>query len=300
MYTRDLRIIICSYGRFELLRTCLDSLVGQDGPVKDRFDVLVVNNHNSDEARKALADIMSNYDGWTWADEPKTGLSHARNRGLSLTPYPWIGFVDDDARLDREYIAIALNAIRENKFDCLGGKIISSWPYGRPHWLSPEFGTKPNISSEVSPLENAYLWGSNMIFRTELLRLTGGFPVNTGMAGKKIGYAAENIVQDHLRRLGGSIGYHPDLTVYHAVLPDKHRLSWHLRASYAEGRDGKSVFPEHYTWSGIMKTIKLALLAPFKACFERISKSDYYYQNLILDVLKPWYLVSGRIRAILR
>jgi hypothetical protein len=193
---------------------------------------------------------------------------------------------------------LALTAIRQDKYHCFGGSIVSWWKYDRPRWLSPDFGSLPYLSQHEIILDKAFLWGSNLFIRRDVLLEIGRFPYNVGMFGKKIGYGAETLVQQALRDKGYLIGYIPELLVHHLVNKYKLKLRWHLLSAYATARDGKYVFPQDYELKGILKTLRRLVAAPIKGLYRWITSPQYYWENWLLDSLKPWFILYGKLEAI--
>ena len=293
----SLTLLICTYNRVEILSDCLKSVV--DGISKGGFDqveVLVVNNHKS-----SLSQVTEVINSFNWPiniiQEDTVGLSNARNTGIAQAKGSWIGFVDDDALISTSYLTTALDIIREDSYDCFGGHINSWWKYPRPRWLSPNFGSKPFLREKRESLSSKeYNWGSNIFIKKSALNDIGGFPAYIGMKGNKIGYAAENIVQDQLRAQGFLIGYDPKLSIYHLVLPAKLKLSWHIRSAYATARDGREVFPDDYTLSGYLKTVRRIIAAPVKGLF-KLTQTGYHWENWVLDTVTPWAQLVGKVRV---
>ena len=294
----SLTLLICTYNRVELLADCLKSVVESisKGGL-DQVEVLIVNNHES-----SLSQVTEVINLLNWPisiiQEDIAGLSHARNTGIAHVKDAWIGFVDDDALISPSYLTTALDIIRENKYDCFGGHIKSWWKYPRPRWLSPDFGSKPILRAKRDSINSEeYNWGSNIFIKKAALNDIGGFPTYIGMKGNKIGYAAENIVQDQLRARGYLIGYDPKLSINHLVLPAKLKLLWHIRSAYATARDGREVFPDDYTLSGFLKTTKRIIAAPFKGLFS-LTQTEYYWENWVLDAVIPWAQLIGKINTL--
>ena len=117
------------------------------------------------------------------------------------------------------------------------------------------------------------------------------------MKGEKIGYAAENIVQDKLRQHGCQVGYDPDLLINHVVAQHKLKLTWHIQSAYATGRDGWHVFPEQYGWMGMLKSFKGGFSKPLKSVFQFVTQWNHSWERVFLDLCIPWALLIGKIRS---
>ncbi len=292
----SLSIVICTYDRVDILYDCIASIYKSIGDrYQDQCEVIIVNNHP--DSQESLLEVLSPFVSLKIITESSPGLSMARNAGIRQAKNPWIAFIDDDALVPEDYISRAMDIIEYESYDCFGGHIKSWWKYPRPRWLDDSFGSKPALRTQRDILQNEeYNWGSNIVIKKAALDDIGGFPTHIGMKGKKIGYAAENIVQDQLRAKGYTIGYDPKLSIDHLVLPAKLKLSWHIRSAYATARDGREVFPDDYTLLGYLKTIRRIIAAPVKGLF-KLTKTGYFWENWVLESLKPWAQLVGKMRS---
>lgn len=290
----DVAIIICTYNREELLLDCIDSFIKQED-VSKKWRIIVVNNYVKDFSSETSKFLQANH--CTVIHEPSPGLSKARNAGLKESMATWLGFVDDDAKVPSHFISQAFANIEQRKFDCFGGAIVSWWKYGQPRWLQDSFGSKPKLSETRITLEEGYNWGSNIFIKRKALLDIGGFPERIGMQGNHIGYAAENIVQIALRKENYTIGYDPNLMLQHVVMPHKLKLSWHIKAAYAEGRDANDVFPNQYKAKGFFISLKKCVTQPIRGFFKWISEKDFYWENFVLTSCIPFANLTGKLRS---
>lgn len=291
-----LDILICTYNRPHLLKKCLVSLSNQHTDRRD-WGIIIINNYHQPINTDIVASIPSSINVEIY-EEPVPGLSKARNKGITVSKARWLGFLDDDARVPSTYISKVMNIIETRQFDCFGGHIRSWWPYGRPRWLDKDYGSKPILSANPGIIKEGYNWGSHLFIKKKALDIVGGFPEGTGLKGSKLGYGAENIVQDKLRNKGFIIGYDPDFVIDHAVLPQKLKLLWHLRAAYSTGRDGRTIFKDQYTLRGFIRTGYRCLTVPVKAFYKWLVEKDFFWENMLLSTLQPIALLAGKIRSL--
>jgi Predicted glycosyltransferases len=289
-------VVICSYRRQDLLIKCLNSLVKQHVDDTILWGIVIINNAPEALSEEVIS-LCKTMSRVTIDTESTPGLSHARNKAVSLSSAAWIAFLDDDGTVPINYIQKIASIIQSHDFACFGGHINATWPYGRPRWLDAKFGTKSYLRSDVGIITEGYNWGSNIIINKSALIQVGGFPTDIGMKGSHIGYAAENIVQQKLRRQNYQIGYDPHLYIGHAVLPHKLKIGWHLKAAYATGRDGLKIFPDQYTFMGIVVSLKNCFSRPPKAILKWLTTYNYYSEQVILDALKPYCLLAGKLRS---
>jgi len=290
-----LSILICTYNREDLLEGCLLSLSKQNTPGAN-WNILIVNNYTN-PLGNGLIKLIQSLPNASTISEPEPGLSIARNSGIASSDGEWVAFLDDDAKVPTDYVQRILSIISNENFDCFGGAIQSWWRYGRPKWLDTDYGSKSELREGRGVVQDGYNWGSNIVIRRSALESVGGFPEYIGMKGYHVGYAAENIVQDRLRENGFTIGYDPELMIEHVVAEHKLKLSWHIKAAYATGRDGRQVFPEQYRFNGMMRSLKSCFSRPIRSVFGFLLNKNYPWQKTYLEIMIPWALLLGKMRS---
>jgi len=92
--------VICTRDRPQQLRRALQSLLDQTQPPEE---ILVVDNTSRDDTTQRL--IHAEFPGVRYVQEPKPGLDFARNRALNEVSQEIVGFLDDDAVAEREWLA---------------------------------------------------------------------------------------------------------------------------------------------------------------------------------------------------
>ena len=180
----------------------------------------------------------------TILEEPRDGLSTARNRALAwCEPTDLLAFVDDDAIVDEGWYEALTRRWDKAAPDvaCIGGPIRPRWPYDPPDWISPpilpaltllDLGDEPR---DLDPtVTNVY--GANISFRVAPLREIGGFNPGFGHSGRRIFFSEEDEAQRALVKLGYRIRYVPDAAVLHAIPEDRMTRGSFVRRRFAYGR----------------------------------------------------------------
>lgn len=114
----DLEIIIPCYNVEKYLQKCLDSVLGQKSDY--RFHVTCIDDGSTD----GTADILKKYashDDFTVIHQKNSGLSAARNAGLSASRGKYIMFVDSDDYLPENAVSRLLEAAYANGADIVEG-----------------------------------------------------------------------------------------------------------------------------------------------------------------------------------
>lgn len=111
-----LSIIIPAYNAAKYLENCLDKLI-VTSPYK--YEVIAINDGSTDNTAQILASYSSKYDFITYIEQQNSGVSAARNTGLSIAKGKYITFVDaDDELLDLPYI---LHTLSDSAYDLIIG-----------------------------------------------------------------------------------------------------------------------------------------------------------------------------------
>jgi GT2 family glycosyltransferase len=133
-----LTVSICTYNRAASLAGTLESLAASKGLEQGKWEVLVVDNNSWD----GTAEVVESY-----ADklplrrilEPAQGLSNARNCALRECRGELLLFTDDDVIVDVDWAGEYVSAAeRFPQAEYFGGRILPSWPEGKPRWLRDE------------------------------------------------------------------------------------------------------------------------------------------------------------------
>lgn len=230
-------VVVCTYNRSALLRTCLESLVAQD-VAPGSYEVIVVDNNSTDDTRATMGEIAASYPHVRYAFEPRQGLSHARNRGARESRGDYVAYVDDECKVPLYWISTA-NAIAERLAPAMFGGPYAPWyDRAKPQWFKDEYaGTSTRISEARALSSGEFVSGGNMFVARNVLNMLGGFDPEFGMSGGKLGYAEETAFQMNLRAMAPDalIYFDPALLIYHLVRPEKMKLAHAFRSHLADG-----------------------------------------------------------------
>ncbi len=294
----ELTIVVCTRNRAFILGECLDSLFRQSAS-GDEYQVLVVDNSSTDGTAGLLRNYQKRYPPLRYVKCEKIGLSHARNLGWQESATPWVGYVDDDARVPYNYVEKALGIIFTGQFDCFGGTYYAWFRYGKPRWLPKDFGNKPILRTELGYInEGEHLSGGIFFCERSWLVQLDGFKAYLGMSDK-IGYGEEDDLQQRLRLAGGRIGYDPGFYIDHCVLPHKLKLEWHLRSAYRHGLttqlyNKRKSLPQLVYW--LFRTTILGLFKRLPLSLKRsFVDQDIYWQNIVLETVELPLQYLGRV-----
>ena len=177
--------------------------------------------------------------------EPRPGLSHARNRALAWAEElgaEALAYVDDDAVVDPGWYEALVRRWDEAppEVACIGGPIRPRFEIPPPPWYSDAIRHVLTLLDrgpavrDLDPDEEA-VYGANVSFRVEPLRVAGGFDPALGHSGRRVFFGEEDEVQRELVRRGHRVRYVPDAGVEHVIPPERLTRGSFVRRRFAFG-----------------------------------------------------------------
>lgn len=240
-----LTVLICTHNRAALLERALASLNAARRP-DEGVQIFVVANHCSDGTHALLdAYIAHRGERWplTWIAEPTAGKSHALNRALPLIDTPMVAFVDDDHRVDAEYLNTVCSAAKQfADADLFCGRILPDWDGSEPIWVHdqgryriyplpvPRFDLGPDPRRVTADI--AIPGGGNLYLRTPWLARVGAFSIDLGPTGHDLGGSEDSDWVLRAFRLGARVQYVPGVVQHHFVDGARLTLSYLMRKAY--------------------------------------------------------------------
>ncbi len=201
-------VIIITYNEEENIKDCLNSLLKVDYP-KDRYEVIVV-----DSSTDSTPEIVSEYKKVRLIKSRK-GFSQQRNKGWNHAVFNIIAFVDADTIVPSEYLKIIDKTFKNKETAAIGGNAyppentnrFGIWAACVGHPAGGAMGFKANMKkSQKKPL---FLPSCNFAVRKEILEAVNGFDPEFYDGGEDVD------ISRRIKKLGFSLKYIPELTVYH-------------------------------------------------------------------------------------
>lgn len=235
--------VICTHNRAELLGASITSLFEQTFN-HSNFEIIVVNNASRDDTQLVMDVYASRCPAsltYRAINEPRLGLSFARNTGLKAARGRYVAFLDDDAIANPSWLAELVQAFAQSsQIAAVGGPIHPIWPSRPPKWITPRFHGYYTIldfglqGRRIDP-RREWLGGANIAFNRQALSERGGFSTELGRQGNNL---LSNEETNILRRLADD-GYHcwysPAAHVRHHIHPDRVSRRWLLRRCFWQG-----------------------------------------------------------------
>ena len=224
----SLSLIIPTHNRASDLIFALESVARQTLP-RAEWEVVVVDNCSTDSTEQEVQRFAAAHPDLNirLVYEGEAGVSHARNRGISSTTAPFIAFIDDDERVNPEFLVAYLEFFRTHpQAEVAGGRIIAEYPEGRPAWMSRwvemPIANPMDYGAEVCPFPRGKVpGGGNMAFRRDIFAKIEGFDAQLGRVGRELIGGEENELFERILLSGRTIWYVPNAVMWHIIKPRK-------------------------------------------------------------------------------
>jgi len=232
--TYALSVVICTYDRYEILEQAIQVLVNSAGFAKTACELLIVENTKPGHRQPITVPKAPNIRVMVCE---KTGLSHARNFGITHTTGNVIVFLDDDALVCDDWCTeIERTFVERPDVMVVGGKVIPSFSVEKlPPWYDPKLAGYLSCIDwgEKARYLRAGEWivGANMAFRREVFETYGLFEASLGRRGTSSLLSNEEMAL--LERIGiQTVYYAPTACVQHMIPVDRLTTKWFRRRVY--------------------------------------------------------------------
>ena len=264
-------IALCTHDHVHRLKRTLDDLRALRQPAKS-WELLFVDNGCTDGTAELLA-TQDWPEGWRVrvVQEPKLGLSNARNRAIREAAAEYLIFIDDDETPDADWLCAYERLIESHQPDAFGSRIEVLFEGERPRWLKDEllgFLGQLRRSDKIMPLteKGTSFYGGNFGFRKAVCERIGGFDAMLGRKGAD-NTGGEEV--DFYRRLLAAdlrVWWTPDAVIHHRIETEKlnrlYFLDLHYRQGRMEGlgrRGSASRLPPAYLFPQLGRAVKAVL-----------------------------------------
>jgi len=112
----DVSVVVCTHRRPALLRQLLDSILRQKTALT--FEVIVVDN---DPASGSVGAVPASFPSVHWTQEPRLGLSYARNAGIRTALADVVVLADDDIQVPPDWLEELVAPVRSEGYDAVTG-----------------------------------------------------------------------------------------------------------------------------------------------------------------------------------
>lgn len=251
-----LSLIIPTYNRPDLLAVALEHIANARLPSDIALTVIVSDNNSSPANQEANKAALKRFPGlcMVYLLATQQGRSAALNFAVARTCDEYLGFIDDDEKLDPAWFEVAATYIREGA-DFFGGPYKPDWQSPPPAWLPMHIGAYRAVlgwieqSEKVQPFSDfgGSICGGNCVMKRSALLDAGGFATHIGRSKGNLMGGEDDELHRNLTLKGYHGIYDPALVIYHFIPDARMTRSYHLRWAF---------------WSGASNGVRLQWLPP--------------------------------------
>ena len=235
--SHDVSVIICTYtlARWDALQAAISSIYAQS--IQPR-EVIIVVDHNLELAERVSAQwpdatMVENHD--------VSGLSGARNTGITIAQGAYLAFLDDDAIAESTWLERLTDCCQDPQVLGAGAFVAPAWEEESPAWLPEEFYwvigcTYRGLPAAQAPVRN--LFGGSMCLRREIFTEIGGFRTNIGRTSTlPLGCEETELCIRARQHWPQKVFlYEPAVRIDHWIPASRTRWNYFRARCYAEGR----------------------------------------------------------------
>jgi glycosyltransferase involved in cell wall biosynthesis len=310
-------VVVCTRDRPQDLRRCLRSLAIQDYP---DYAVWVVDNAPASRGTRQVVDSFAAEMNIRYIAEPRPGLSRARNAALGADlQSDWVAWLDDDEVADPMWLTELMRAFdgRTEVVAASGVVVPARLDTQAQIWFeqfgghSKGRGFTADLFSQATRSRQHPLYplppfgvGANMAFRTETLRMLGGFDEALGAGTPSQGSEDTRMFTDILMR-GGAIAYWPSAVTRHFHRRDMDGLRRQMRG-YGSGLTAfytAMVLARPSAAASLVRLTPRALRDVFSSDSLRVATlEDDFPRDLLAEnrrgmVAGPWLYLRGKLQV---
>ena len=297
-------LIIPTRNRCVLLMSLLRDLSSQVFDA-DSFEVIVIDNGSTDLTKASVLDSKLSLTNLIYLYEPNLGLHYGRHRGLSESKGKVLVFLDDDVRLNSNFLAKLAGCFELPLVEVVVPKIVPRFNCADiPRWFRRQWHDKSGekVSGEYSLVDLGeeahfvspfFAYGCALGIRKTTLESVGGFNPD-GMPNDLMFLRGdgESGVARALTKKGIFAFYQPDIVVEHLVSYER------LTPGYLNQRLFQQAISDVYSdiryHSNTEAVVRIALriikwwLKKFftRSCEFDFAKADGYLHGLFYQVLQ--------------
>jgi glycosyltransferase involved in cell wall biosynthesis len=237
MSNPSVSIIVCAH-RTDRLQDILEAIDSLKAQSYQGIEIITVIDGNPElyEKIRSLAEDPRIH---VTLNEKNLGLSESRNKGLSMSEGDIIAFFDDDAIAEANWVEELVKMYLDRDAIAAGGCILPLWLGDEPMCLPQEFywlvgATHKGFPEDVGEVRNTF--GSNLSFKSDVLRSLGGFRGEMGLKAKGQLQSEETEICDRMKdKFGKGVVYNNKAIVHHKVFPERLRWRFLLGRAFWQG-----------------------------------------------------------------
>jgi glycosyltransferase involved in cell wall biosynthesis len=229
----DLSIIIPTFRRPAELNRCIETCLTQTGLKGFAYELVIVDNCPQASALEVVAKIPQGMSASVrYIHELRSGVVHARNRGVIESQGPLVAFIDDDEIAAPSWISSLVDAQLKYDADVVFGPvlaIIETWSSADPD-LVREFFTI-DCAQPSGPITGLAHTGNVLLRRESCFKGGRAFNPQLGFVGGE-----DTLFFLQLARDGASMVWCHEAIVYEMIPPRRTTYSYIFKRSIVRGQ----------------------------------------------------------------
>lgn len=233
-------VLICTRDRAKSLEATLERFFRQRFTGGYEYELIVVDNGSRDETEQVVRRYAALHPGRvSYLQEPRRGLSCARNRAVAASSGEVIVFTDDDVLVSPNWMdEIHREFAEDPRIAVIGGRVLLA----RETLQQVSFLPDEERREYVFPGDGCIGMGANMAMRRDLFAAIGLFDVRLG-AGRFFAGADEVDLFYRALKAGYRLLYAPNVLVHHDH--DRVTVAQASRLEYGYGKGCAAYLVKH-------------------------------------------------------
>lgn len=301
-------VIIPTYNRSQLLDRTLSSVSRLTIPTGSEAELIVVNNNCTDDTSEAVGRHSKMFPfPVREVVEAQQGLNHGRNRGIVEGRHDILVFLDDDVKVNPEWLVGCSEAAGQNGADYVVGPVFPDYLEGKPahvtprveRWVDSWYSRRGDSPFRFEAFNETFLPGCNFAVRKSVAGEIGGFRPDLDRCGKDMLAGGDTEFGHRLAESGKQGWYEPRCSVKHAITLDKLSKAALRRRVAGLGRTWAVIeiirlgprAIRGREWLGALKSVAHCLASAMRGAPERAFEYE-------LDARFTWSFCMRRHRAV--
>ncbi len=291
-------VVICTHNRPVQLRKCLKSLKNLSPSPQQ---ILVVDN---DPHKNYTRNIIQEFDGIDYLEEPRKGLDIARNTGARNAINEVVAYIDDDVIVEPDWLINIWEGFNDESIDGVTGLVLpvslnvecqqvfeEYWGLNKGYAEKLYDRTFLSSNTRYGPPVWQIGAGANMAFRVSAFQKFGYFDerLDAGAAG----CSGDSEYWFRILNKGGKILYNPRAVVHHSHRSDNYGFQWQI-FNYMRGHVAAAII-QHRQAPGLGYLRRIYIYFPLYY-LSLIVKGFPYYNGRYSTLKKEIYGVLSGIK----
>jgi glycosyltransferase involved in cell wall biosynthesis len=245
--------VIPTHNNATQLRDAIETLLAQTFSPQ-RYEIVIVDNGSMDGTPNTVRTLAQDrtQPRIVYMQEPRLGLSLARNAGAEAAAGRWVAYMDDDALAAPDWLETIVETYSTYPDAvAVGGRVVGEWEGPLPPWFDSHFGIAVSVlewGPDIKPLRfPEWMCGANYSVERELILRLGGHDPELGRRGK-LQFGAEEVeLQLRIEKAALLVVYNPRVVVRHRIPRQRLTKQYYLERQYWGGRTQYLVDRKHRT-----------------------------------------------------